>query len=95
MDRAERLYAEVINHPESTLVDHEGPPAWIAVTGLFSLRRKQLVRGIRQLTGWSADDVAKILQDLGLDPTARPETVAPPGFVALTRALVDLGWRPD
>lgn len=38
VDRAERLYAEVINHPESTLVDHEGPPAWIAVTGLFSIR---------------------------------------------------------
>ncbi len=38
IDRAERLYAEVINHPESTLVDHEGPPAWIAVTGLFSDR---------------------------------------------------------
>ncbi len=38
VDRAERLYAEVINHPESTLVDHEGPPAWIAVTGLFSDR---------------------------------------------------------
>lgn len=35
IDRAERLYAEVINHPESTLVDHEGPPAWIAVSGLF------------------------------------------------------------
>jgi len=66
-----------------------------AVTGLFSLRRKQLVRGIRQLTGWPAEDVTAVLKDVGLDPTARPETVAPPGFVALTRALVDLGWRPD
>jgi len=35
-DRADRLYAEVIRNPEATLVDHEGPPAWIAVTGLFS-----------------------------------------------------------
>ncbi len=38
IDRAEQLYAEVLNNPESTLVDHEGPPAWIAVTGLFSNR---------------------------------------------------------
>ena len=35
-DRADRLYADVVKHPEATLVDHEGPAAWIAVTGLFS-----------------------------------------------------------
>jgi len=78
------------------LIDDGALPAFrAAVTGLFSLRRKQLVRGIRQLTGWSAEDVAAVLKNVGLDPTARPETVSPPGFVALTRALVDLGWSPD
>ncbi len=66
-----------------------------AVTGLFSLRRKQLLRGIRQLTGWSADEAGAVLRSVGLDPTARPETVAPPAFVALTMALVDLGWSSD
>ncbi len=66
-----------------------------AVTGLFSLRRKQLLRGIRQLTGWSADEAGAVLRSVGLDPTARPETVAPPAFVALTVALVDLGWSSD
>jgi len=35
-DRADRLYADVVKQPEATLVDHEGPAAWIAVTGLFS-----------------------------------------------------------
>lgn len=65
------------------------------VTGLFGLRRKQLLRGIRQLTGWSADEAGAVLRSVGLDPTARPETVAPPGFVALTLALVDLGWPAD
>ena len=66
-----------------------------AVTGLFGLRRKQLLRGIRQLTGWSADEAGAVLRSVGLDPTARPETVAPPAFVALTVALVDLGWSSD
>ncbi len=66
-----------------------------AVTGLFSLRRKQLLRGIRQLTGWSADEAGAVLHSVGLDPTARPETVTPPAFVALTVALVDLGWSSD
>ncbi len=65
------------------------------VTGLFGLRRKQLLRGIRQLTGWSADEAGAVLRSVGLDPTARPETVAPPAFVALTVALVDLGWSSD
>ena len=65
------------------------------VTGLFGLRRKQLLRGIRQLTGWSADEAGAVLRSVGLDPTARPETVAPPSFVALTLALVDLGWSSD
>ena len=81
---------------EVPLIDDAALPAFrAAVTGLFGLRRKQLVRGIRQLTGWSADDVAAVLRNVGLDPTARPETVAPAEFVTLTLALVDLGWPSD
>jgi 16S rRNA (adenine1518-N6/adenine1519-N6)-dimethyltransferase len=78
------------------LVDDAGLSVFrAAVTGLFSLRRKQLLRGIRQLTGWSADEAGAVLRSVGLDPTARPETVTPPAFVALTAALVDLGWSSD
>lgn len=81
---------------EAPLIDDASLSVFRAVvTGLFSLRRKQLLRGIRQLTGWSADKAGAILRTVGLDPTARPETVAPAAFVALTRELVDLGWPAD
>jgi 16S rRNA (adenine1518-N6/adenine1519-N6)-dimethyltransferase len=62
------------------------------VVGLFGFRRKQLLRGLRELTGWPAERAAATLADAGLDAAARPETVAPAGFVALHRTLVDGGW---
>jgi len=62
------------------------------VTGMFGFRRKQLVRGLRELTGWDAERVAGVVGRLGLDPTARPEVLEPSQFVAIFRALVDGGW---
>jgi 16S rRNA (adenine1518-N6/adenine1519-N6)-dimethyltransferase len=63
------------------------------VTGLFSYRRKQLGRGLRELTDWTAGAVGDVLGRAGLDPTARPESLAPAEFVRLHRGLVDGGWR--
>lgn len=63
------------------------------VTGLFGFRRKQLLRGLRELTGWPAERVQAVLERAGLPFTARPETVSPARFVALYLALVDGGWQ--
>ena len=65
------------------------------VVGLFGFRRKQLVRGLRELTGWPAERVLEALSRAGLAASARPETVQPAGFAALLRVLIDGGWRPD
>jgi 16S rRNA A1518/A1519 N6-dimethyltransferase RsmA/KsgA/DIM1 with predicted DNA glycosylase/AP lyase activity len=65
------------------------------VVGLFGFRRKQLQRGIRELTGWTPDRALAALSAAGLDPTVRPETVAPEGFVALLGSLVDGGWTAE
>jgi 16S rRNA (adenine1518-N6/adenine1519-N6)-dimethyltransferase len=65
------------------------------VTGLFGFRRKQLLRGLRQLTGWPASRVAAVLADQGIAATARPETLAPGAFVALFHRFVDAGWRGE
>jgi 16S rRNA (adenine1518-N6/adenine1519-N6)-dimethyltransferase len=62
--------------------------------GLFGFRRKQLGRGLRELTGWEAKRVEAVLTAAGIDPSARPETVPPPTLAALLRALVDGGWAP-
>lgn len=65
------------------------------VVGLFGFRRKQLLRGLRQLTGFPGERLSALLTEVGLDPTARPETLAPAAFVALHAALVDGGWGGD
>ena len=62
------------------------------VVGIFGFRRKQLGRGVRELTGWPADRVGGVLARADIDPAARPETLAPPAFVRLLGTLVDGGW---
>jgi 16S rRNA (adenine1518-N6/adenine1519-N6)-dimethyltransferase len=62
------------------------------VAGLFGFRRKQLLRGLRELTGWPSEQVKALLLRVGVEPAARPETVPVARFVALERALVDEGW---
>jgi len=49
----------------------------------FARRRKQLVNVVAPLT----DDPRAILAALGLDPKARPETLAPADFIRLADAL--------
>ena len=62
------------------------------VVGLFGFRRKQLARGLRELTGWDAPAVASVLERAGVPAGVRPEVLAPAAFAALLRALVDAGW---
>jgi len=64
------------------------------VVGLFSFRRKQLARGLRELTGCSPERALALLDQAGVDPTARPEVLDPAAFQRLTQALVDAGWSP-
>jgi 16S rRNA (adenine1518-N6/adenine1519-N6)-dimethyltransferase len=74
--------------------DHEVERFRRLVVGLFGFRRKQLRRGLRELTGWESERVEAVLTAAGIDPGARPETVPPAAFSALLRALVDGGWAP-
>jgi 16S rRNA (adenine1518-N6/adenine1519-N6)-dimethyltransferase len=62
------------------------------VVGLFGFRRKQLARGLRELTGWPAAAVTLVLARAGLPGEVRPEVLAPEAFVRLLGALVDGGW---
>jgi 16S rRNA (adenine1518-N6/adenine1519-N6)-dimethyltransferase len=64
------------------------------VVGLFGFRRKQLLRGLRELTGWTPAAAGAVLAATALDERARPETLTPESFVALHAALVDGGWQP-
>jgi 16S rRNA (adenine1518-N6/adenine1519-N6)-dimethyltransferase len=64
------------------------------VVGLFGFRRKQLLRGIRELTGWEVGQASAVLECAGVLGTARPEVLSPAEFARLHRVLVDGGWTP-
>jgi 16S rRNA (adenine1518-N6/adenine1519-N6)-dimethyltransferase len=72
--------------------DAEVAPFRRLVVGLFGFRRKQIARGLRELTGWPPETVERALAAAGIAPAMRPETVAPDRFAALLRVLVDGGW---
>ena len=55
------------------------------VTACFSRRRKQLRNVVAGALARPAPEVAAGLASLGLDPAARPETLAPADFVRLLR----------
>jgi 16S rRNA (adenine1518-N6/adenine1519-N6)-dimethyltransferase len=62
------------------------------VVGLFGFRRKQLLRGLRELTGWPAERVEAVLAAAALRPDLRPEVLDPASFARLHGRLVDEGW---
>lgn len=75
--------------------DAQVPAFRRTVVGLFGFRRKQLVRAVRELTGWDAARAGRALAAAAVDPVLRPEALAPAEFVALHQALVDGGWTGD
>ncbi|MEO5579765.1 MAG: 16S rRNA (adenine(1518)-N(6)/adenine(1519)-N(6))-dimethyltransferase RsmA [Gemmatimonadaceae bacterium] len=58
----------------------------VFVQGAFGMRRKQMVNVLRAVRRIAPADAVAILESLGIDPHARPETLAPAEFVALMRA---------
>ena len=64
------------------------------VVGLFGFRRKQMLRALRELTGWPAAPAAAMLERAAIPPEVRPEVLTPAAFVGLHAALVDGGWAP-
>jgi len=60
--------------------------------GLFGFRRKQMLRALRELTGWPAERARAALDQAAIAPEVRPEVLPPEAFVRLQRALVDGRW---
>jgi len=67
------------------VLPHEVGALRAFVAACFSRRRKQLRNAVMGVTGRPADVVVAALGALGLDPTARPETLPPAAFVRLLR----------
>jgi 16S rRNA (adenine1518-N6/adenine1519-N6)-dimethyltransferase len=91
-----RVHSAVIRlRPRPTpLVDPtEIAPFRTFVTACFSRRRKQLHNIVRAIRGRDASmaGLDEGLRSLGLDPAARPETLAPEAFVRLWRWVLASG----
>ena len=61
------------------------------VVGLFSYRRKQVIRGLRELTGASAERVGQWLAAAGIEESRRPQAISPAEFVTLFGRLKSEG----
>ena len=57
------------------------------VQAAFGLRRKQIQRVIRTVSGLSPEEATVLLDRLAIDSTARPEVLSPETFVRLYREL--------
>jgi 16S rRNA (adenine1518-N6/adenine1519-N6)-dimethyltransferase len=78
---------------EPLVTDQERPGFRALVVGLFGFRRKQMLRGVRELTKWETPRVSDLLARAGVLETVRPEVLSPAEFARLHRTLVDGGWR--
>jgi 16S rRNA (adenine1518-N6/adenine1519-N6)-dimethyltransferase len=77
---------------EPLIGDSERASFRAMVVGLFGFRRKQMLRSVRELTGWDTDRGQKLLRAAGIAETVRAEVLSPETFVRLHRGLVDGGW---
>jgi len=75
--------------PSPVIARDEEIPFRKLVQGAFGLRRKQMRKVIRTLTGLGAPAAEAVLEASQVDPEARPETLGPERFAAILRALRD------
>ena len=71
--------------PQPLLGTEEEKPFRQFVQAAFGMRRKTLLRLVRELWIPSANEAATVLSEVGIDPSARPETIDPARFVELYR----------
>jgi 16S rRNA (adenine1518-N6/adenine1519-N6)-dimethyltransferase len=72
---------------EPAVLPMEEEPFRALVQGSFGFRRKQMRRVVRSVASIDALGADRALAESGIDPEARPETLAPERFAALLRAL--------
>jgi 16S rRNA (adenine1518-N6/adenine1519-N6)-dimethyltransferase len=84
--KVESAVLRITPREEPVITPAEEEPFRLLVQGAFGLRRKQLRRVVRTLWSLDAEGADAALSRAGIDPEARPETLAPSGFAALLRA---------
>jgi 16S rRNA (adenine1518-N6/adenine1519-N6)-dimethyltransferase len=83
--KVESAVIRIVPRVEPLLAPAEEEPFRLLVQGAFGLRRKQMRRVLRTVRAWDAERAEAALQAAGIDPEARPETLAPGDFLRLLR----------
>lgn len=83
--KVESAVIRIVPRAEPLLSPEEEEPFRLLVQGAFGLRRKQMRRVLRTVRAWDAERADVALQAAGIDPEARPETLAPADFLRLLR----------
>lgn len=73
--------------PDPLVTPGESHRYRLLVQDAFGLRRKQMRRVLRTITGGDAETVDKTLDAAGVAPDARPETLSPADFARIMRAM--------
>jgi len=73
---------------EAAIREDEEEEYRVFVQAVFGMRRKQMRRVLRELWGVDAESADRVLIDAGVDPSARPETLAPEQFARVLRLKV-------
>jgi 16S rRNA (adenine1518-N6/adenine1519-N6)-dimethyltransferase len=85
--RVESAVVRVEPRPDPVVTADEEKAFRTFVQAAFGFRRKQLRRVLRSIADLPADRADGMLRESGIDPTARPETLAPAQFATLVRGL--------
>jgi 16S rRNA (adenine1518-N6/adenine1519-N6)-dimethyltransferase len=83
--KVESAVLRIVPRAEPLLREDEEEPFRQLVQGAFGLRRKQMRRVLRTVRSWDAPRADAALAAAGIDPEARPETLAPEDFLRLLR----------
>lgn len=95
MPQVDSAAVRIVPHRPPRLSPEEEDDLRALTRAAFSRRRKQLQTILRDAPAYdlSPAEAHDLLDEVGLDPSARPETLDPERFVRLTRALRGVG-RP-
>jgi 16S rRNA (adenine1518-N6/adenine1519-N6)-dimethyltransferase len=75
----------IVPRSDPLVDDNEADRFRTFVQGMFGMRRKQIANAIRSVASLDATKAAEVLERVGVDPRARPETLSPADFVLLMR----------
>lgn len=84
--KVESAVIRIVPRAEALLRADEEEPFRVLVQACFSLRRKQMRRVLRTVRNWDAARADVVLSAAGIDPAARPETLAAADYLKLLRS---------